>query len=248
MNSKDFNELVEARCSKIKATLASKGKEYSTDDDKLHNFNKAGIRSGQSREKALMGMKLKHEISIDDIILNLDKGRIPTIEVIDEKIGDIINYFVLLEACLVDRIMKEIQDSLSTSVVEECYNYDEQVKVGLNIERGSKWITGGVFHTVEDFNIDHNKIFVKDENTKRTDWFDNLDFIKLFKKVEENSSKFLEGQIYTWWSDDLKSNKLKLISILTDRVILQNMKHGGGFINPSIKTFKENYRLWKEDS
>lgn len=123
MNSKDFNELVEARCSKIKATLASKGKEYSTDDDKLHNFNKAGIRSGQSREKALMGMKLKHEISIDDIILNLDKGILPTIEIMDEKIGDIINYFVLLEACLLDRIRKNERKYPLTS--EECFKAEE---------------------------------------------------------------------------------------------------------------------------
>lgn len=184
MNSKDFNELVEARCRKIKATLASKGKEYSTNDDKLHNFNKAGIRSGQSREKALMGMKLKHEISIDDIILNLDKGILPTIEVIDEKIGDIINYFVLLEACLVDRMRKSERKYPLTS--EECF------------------------------------------------------------KVEENPSKFLEGQIYTW-NGSSTGIKYKLIAINEHDVVLEQVTNRM-CIYPGIKTFKENYTLWKEGS
>lgn len=174
MNSKDFNELVEARCNKIKATLASKGKEYSTDDDKLHNFNKASIRSGQSREKALMGMKLKHEISIDDIILNLDKGRIPTIEIIDEKIGDIINYFVLLEACLVDRTDKEnIKQQLKKYPIEVCdsrYTSKEQENSSKFLEgqrnqiQSQKWIREKSQKILKD---QQDKVYINSNNQRK---------------------------------------------------------------------------------
>ena len=51
-----------------------------------------------------MGFMLKHIVSINDIIEQSKEGKLPSREVIDEKIGDVINYFILLEACLVERI------------------------------------------------------------------------------------------------------------------------------------------------
>lgn len=103
MKTERFNKLVEERIEKIRNTLASKGKEYSTDDNKLHNFDNAARKSGRTREQALDGMLLKHLVSIDDIIEKTSKDIFPSIEVINEKLGDIINYYILLEACLVDR-------------------------------------------------------------------------------------------------------------------------------------------------
>ena len=107
MSTEDFNKLVEERCNKIVATLAAKQKEYSTADDKLHNFNRGASIAGQSRERVLHGFMLKHYISFMDIIDNVDKGIIPSDEVIDEKIGDIINYMILAEACLKERNQKK---------------------------------------------------------------------------------------------------------------------------------------------
>lgn len=104
MNKVDFDALIEQRCNKIKDILASKGKEYSNEDNKLHNFDKASRMSDLTREQALKGMLLKHEVSISDIVEKTSKGEFPTQEVINEKIGDIINYYILLEACLVDRL------------------------------------------------------------------------------------------------------------------------------------------------
>lgn len=104
MNSKRFNALVENRLSSIKATLASKGQEYSTDDNKLHNFDKAAKMNNQTREQALKGFLLKHEVSVHDMIERTEHGIFPTEGAINEKIGDIINYYILLEACFIDRI------------------------------------------------------------------------------------------------------------------------------------------------
>lgn len=108
MYSKRFNKVVEDRIRKIKDTLASKGKEYST-DDKLHNFKKAGRILNCSKEEALRGMLMKHIVSVDDLINNLE-FKTPSIAVIDEKLGDIINYYILLEACLVERLDEREQE------------------------------------------------------------------------------------------------------------------------------------------
>lgn len=106
MNNKDFYELVERRKQKITEVLIEKGKEYSTDNNKLHNFDKAARMRNISRERALDGMLLKHLVSVDDIIDNIDKGILPSRKLLDEKIGDCINYYILLEASIIDKINK----------------------------------------------------------------------------------------------------------------------------------------------
>lgn len=103
MNSIEFDKIVEERCTKIKYVLSEKAVEYASDTDRLHNFNRGAKISGQSREKTLWGFALKHYISFLDILDNIDKGVIAQDYVVDEKIGDLINYLVLVEACIKDR-------------------------------------------------------------------------------------------------------------------------------------------------
>ena len=105
MNSERFYHLVDEETERIKDILISKGNEYSTDDNKLHNFDKAGNMSNQSREKALLGFVLKHQVSVSDIVEKLPL-ELPSIELLSEKITDILNYYILLKACIVDRIEK----------------------------------------------------------------------------------------------------------------------------------------------
>jgi hypothetical protein len=101
MNAKDFNKVVKNRCDSIKQTLLDKGKEYATSEDRFHNFNKAAQRRGISAFRALDGMMLKHEVSVDDLIGFAEKTpeRL-THELINEKLGDFINYLILLEGML----------------------------------------------------------------------------------------------------------------------------------------------------
>lgn len=107
MKEKKFYKLVNRRFDKILQGLTSKGKEYSKEDNKLHNFDRAALKRNISREEAIQGFMLKHEVSVDDIIENIKKGIIPKREVIDEKIGDLINYWILMEASIVQRIEEE---------------------------------------------------------------------------------------------------------------------------------------------
>lgn len=88
---------------RCKNTLSRKATEYTREDGRLHNFHVAGMMSRQSPEKALLGMMLKHDVSIRDIVEDLDRGIFPTNELLTEKITDLINYHVLLKALIVER-------------------------------------------------------------------------------------------------------------------------------------------------
>lgn len=105
MNVKKFNRVLEVRIGKTRAVLDSKNKEYASDTDKLHNFKRAGNMLQCSPEKALVGMMVKHTISILDIVDKInDKKEYPTKEMIEEKIGDNINYLILLEALIKEKL------------------------------------------------------------------------------------------------------------------------------------------------
>ena len=104
MEEKDFQRVLTQRLQKIEQTLGQKAKEYAVKGDKLHNFNVGARITGQIREKVLWGFALKHYISFLDILDNVEKGKLPTEEMVDQKIGDLINYLVLVEASLKDRI------------------------------------------------------------------------------------------------------------------------------------------------
>ena len=94
-----FDAVVTNRISKIKSVLLAKGKEYAKEGDRYHNFNVAARVLGSSREKALLGMMMKHYVSILDII---DHPCSFSNEMVDEKIGDMINYLILLEGMLLE--------------------------------------------------------------------------------------------------------------------------------------------------
>lgn len=105
MKGEDFNQVVEKRILQIRRVLQAKACEYATDDDRMHNFKVAARleQNEQSQEQALWGMLKKHLVSVIDIVEMTGRGICPAPELVDEKIGDSINYLVLLEAMLVER-------------------------------------------------------------------------------------------------------------------------------------------------
>ena len=105
MNVKDFNEMLEERIKKTREVLAAKNKEYASDVDKLHNFKRAGKMLQIAPEYALVGMMVKHTISILDIVDKINNNKeYPTKEMIEEKVGDNVNYLILLEALIKEHI------------------------------------------------------------------------------------------------------------------------------------------------
>jgi hypothetical protein len=112
MNKETFDKILDSRLKKTKSVLESKRTEYATGKhDRLHNFNRAASMLGCSKENALIGMLSKHLVSVLDMVDNLDGCSIPwvpSVEFVEEKIGDSINYLILLEAMIKERL--EIKD------------------------------------------------------------------------------------------------------------------------------------------
>ena len=104
MTKEVFNGIVQNRLDKIQSTLISKGKEYQRNADVLHNFEKAAKMGNTTREKALWGFALKHYVSFMDILDDLEKGEPVHLDLVEEKIGDLINYLILAEASIKDRV------------------------------------------------------------------------------------------------------------------------------------------------
>lgn len=111
MTQQWFSEIIEERVKKIKNTLDIKGKEYANTEDRLHNFKQAALFMGTIPEKSLWGFNAKHIISIQDMLNDLSSGIINPVEKWEEKIGDAINYMILLEALIKERIYNNSMQS-----------------------------------------------------------------------------------------------------------------------------------------
>lgn len=109
MNTEQFNKIVDERCEKIKSILSTKATEYAVGTDRLHNFNRGSRMSGISREKVLYGFMLKHEVALLDTLDKMDNDILPSETGINERIGDIINYYILLEASIKEKINSSVE-------------------------------------------------------------------------------------------------------------------------------------------
>lgn len=99
MKTQEFNELLNERLKKIPEKLGQKALEYESKSDRLHNFKVAARLSNKTPQEALWGMAMKHLVSVTDLI----EGRLENNRKnIDAKIGDMLNYLILLEALFED--------------------------------------------------------------------------------------------------------------------------------------------------
>lgn len=103
MNKDTFELCTEAIIQHCMTGLIKKNIEYARDTDALSNFKRAGARLGCSPEEALIGMETKHSTSIVDMIHDLRYNQHHPMPVWKEKIGDSINYLILLYALLEER-------------------------------------------------------------------------------------------------------------------------------------------------
>ena len=108
MNKQDFNSIVLKRCDLIQDVLFTKNKEYANDIEAFHNFKSAcGLSFHNSQEKVAWEFMVKHLQSIKDIIehVSIDGANgYPKESLVEEKIGDAINYLILIEGMLKERI------------------------------------------------------------------------------------------------------------------------------------------------
>jgi hypothetical protein len=105
MTASEFNRIVEDRLKKIRSVLASKAPEYAT-SERLHNFKTSAKEFGGTPGEAAWDWLKKHLVSIHDMVMGL---RPATPANIDEKIGDAINYLILLEALLLEPFIEKTE-------------------------------------------------------------------------------------------------------------------------------------------
>lgn len=98
MKADRFNELVQLENEKSVALLCTKAEEYAG-ADRLENFKQAAGMLSINNAEALMGMLVKHFVSVGKMSKDPTKY---TMEKWDEKLVDIRNYTYLLKAILVD--------------------------------------------------------------------------------------------------------------------------------------------------
>ena len=102
MNTIEFNKIIEERIKKCCDILIKKANEYAT-EDRLHNFKIAAKLQNCTPITALAGMMCKHTVSVYDLIRDNEKGKNIPEALWEEKIGDSINYLLLLTALLHDK-------------------------------------------------------------------------------------------------------------------------------------------------
>lgn len=102
MNHKDFNDFIERRIEKFKEILLKKQDQYSS-EDAFHNFVEGGLLAGEEKERMLWLYMLKHYVYVKDFfnkIKEITPGDIPKIQ---ESLGDISIYFMILSAMLKEK-------------------------------------------------------------------------------------------------------------------------------------------------
>lgn len=109
MKRDEFIKSTEDALEQLMKILNYKGREYSTIDNTFANFeNAVGISMCNTREGVLWHYMLKHVVSIKDMVQELELGgqfsKNYTEDYVNEKIGDNINYLLLLRAMLLERL------------------------------------------------------------------------------------------------------------------------------------------------
>jgi len=109
MDAVTFNNLIERRIELIRSVLATKNAEYNNGKDKLSNFkrsaelaNEVDVNSLITPAQEAAAFMRKHIVSVFDLINKHANGDRIERSMIDEKIGDAINYLILIEALLLD--------------------------------------------------------------------------------------------------------------------------------------------------
>ena len=102
MNVAEFDLILKNRCKSIERVLAAKAGEYAAAGDRLHNFKAAAKYLRGTPAQACLAFMTKHLVSVADIVEESARAVRFTAAFVDEKLGDSINYLILLEALLLE--------------------------------------------------------------------------------------------------------------------------------------------------
>lgn len=103
MTATEFSDLLNDRIDRMKAVLDAKADEYAKEHDRLHNFKQGAAAQGRTPAQTCLSYMTKHWCSVVDLVDDDAEGfHDRVLKRLDEKIGDLVNYVVLLEAVLLE--------------------------------------------------------------------------------------------------------------------------------------------------
>lgn len=115
MNKEKFNDLSTVILNHCHSLLVEKAAHYANDADRLANFRKAAALACVPVPKAVAGMMVKHTVSIYDMIENV-YGNDPvgkySLDLWTEKIGDQINYLIILFTAIAEDLELEPKEGI----------------------------------------------------------------------------------------------------------------------------------------
>jgi len=109
MKAEEFNAVVVNQIKMSSNMLIKKAEEYSTKNDRFHNFNVGSVELGLSRLKYAESLMQKHITSVRDMINQWNEKPF-SVEHIDEKFTDSINYFILIKGMMLEDKAKLKED------------------------------------------------------------------------------------------------------------------------------------------
>lgn len=112
MTPEQFQDIFNHVFNRSNRVLFDKAREYAPGEDRLHNFKVAAALQGCTTKQALAGMLSKHIVSIFDMIRDEAYGASNPVETWEEKMGDAINYLILLYAQVFDDYNDVVTDTV----------------------------------------------------------------------------------------------------------------------------------------
>ena len=101
-----FENTIANTIHELQELLLVKGREYRRNNNPYHNFEEGAVIEQKTREEILQGFLLKHLISVKDMRNDLKKGIFPTEEKVNEKYNDILIYFMIEKAMMIENCKK----------------------------------------------------------------------------------------------------------------------------------------------
>lgn len=104
MKAKDFEKNSKHIIDHCYKLLFSKAKEYASDEDRLANFKQPTSLFGVTPPEICLYYDSKHIASMVTIAQDIGRGKLPSKELLEEKVGDYINYGLLFYSTVLEMI------------------------------------------------------------------------------------------------------------------------------------------------
>ncbi|MDR1196550.1 MAG: hypothetical protein LBL00_08780 [Endomicrobium sp.] len=144
MKAEEFVKIVEERLEIVKRVLKHKGYEYATQKNRMHNFYRAAGLLGSTTVAALRGMWVKHVVSINDIVDDIEAGTPVKKSLVEEKLTDNIAYLLLMDGLLADHSLVIPDNEIQR---HGCDNDNDKMDSRLQLSGMTKGLGDIDFHT-----------------------------------------------------------------------------------------------------